>query len=128
MSKWGYGRKSSGGIQTIAALKSFGLASDERSSDIRRVRLTEGALRIILDPRASSPERDTLIKDCALRPRIHREMWEHFNGMPPSREMFRAYLLMDRKMAARAVDDLEHEFYQTIEFAKLDSRGLDLVR
>lgn len=124
LQRWGYGPKSSGGIQTVAALKSFGLISDEGSGDARKLKLTEAAIRILLLP--SEESRATLIKDCALRPRIHREVWQHFNGQPPpSRELFRAYLLLDRRMAQRAVDDLEQEFYATMEFAKLDVPALD---
>src|SRR5689334_2255157 len=46
---WGYKEKSSGGLQTVSALKQFGLLLDEGSGDKRHVRLTELAFRILLD-------------------------------------------------------------------------------
>src|ERR1035437_5342820 len=51
---WGYSPKSSGLIQTVAALKSYGLMEDEGRGEARRLRLTERALRILLDNRTDS--------------------------------------------------------------------------
>lgn len=42
-SAWGYSDKSSGGFQTVAALKSYGILADEGSKDDRSVRLTNDA-------------------------------------------------------------------------------------
>lgn len=40
---WGYSDKSSGGFQTVAALKSYGLLEDEGANDDRAVKLTSDA-------------------------------------------------------------------------------------
>ncbi len=42
-SAWGYSDKSSGGFQTVAALKSYGLLEDEGANDDRSVKLTTDA-------------------------------------------------------------------------------------
>lgn len=65
---WNYSLKSSGLVQTVGALKSYGLLEDEGRGLDRRVRLTDLALRILLDPRADSPERRELIRQAALSP------------------------------------------------------------
>src|SRR5438552_17689881 len=51
---WGYGPKSGPGLVTLAALKRFGLLTGEGSG---KSRLSNFALRIILDEREDSPER-----------------------------------------------------------------------
>src|ERR1700676_948541 len=72
---WGYEPKSSGSTQTAAALMSFGLMQDEGTGDKRKVKLTPTALKILLDTRSDSSEKDALIKQAALRPRIHQQIW-----------------------------------------------------
>src|SRR6266849_5617157 len=73
---WGYEEKSSGGLQTIAALISFGLLKDDGIGDKRKLQLTQNALRILLDQRPDSIERAQLIKQAALAPKIHHELWK----------------------------------------------------
>src|SRR5690606_17547047 len=77
---WGYGPKSSGGIQTVAALKHFGLLEDSGSGQDRRVKLTDLANRILLDQRPNSIERQELIKRAALNPKMHQELWERWGA------------------------------------------------
>src|SRR5262245_3909199 len=48
---WGFGAKSSGGRETRAALRYFGLITVEGQGAVRKVKLTEKALRILLDAR-----------------------------------------------------------------------------
>ena len=55
-SHWGFKEKSSGGLQTAAALKSFGLLRDvEGGAGGRSLQLTSLALDILLDDRLESP-------------------------------------------------------------------------
>src|SRR4051812_49081512 len=63
---WNYEPKSSGGLQTAAAMISFGLMEDEGTGDKRTLKLTKNALKILLDGREESSERDALIKQVAL--------------------------------------------------------------
>src|SRR5437899_1309957 len=81
---WNYEEKSSGAAQTAAALISFGLMQDEGTGDKRRLKLTHNALRILLDERAESDERAKLVKDAALAPKIHQELWRRWGPNLPS--------------------------------------------
>src|SRR5438105_11530029 len=70
---WGYSAKSGPGFGTLGALKRFGLL---RSEGAGKSRLSDLALRIVLDERQDSPERAEDIKEAALSPAIHKEIWE----------------------------------------------------
>src|SRR5687767_3097199 len=48
---WNYSPNSSGGIQTLAALNAYGLLVDEGRGNDRRVKLSDTALRLLLDTR-----------------------------------------------------------------------------
>src|SRR4029077_16886962 len=59
---WNYEEKSSGGLQTAAAMISFGLIQVEGPAERRTLNLTQNALRILLDGRPESPDRAALIQ------------------------------------------------------------------
>lgn len=120
---WGYSGKSSGGLQTVAALKAFGLLEDSGNAETRKVKLSEAGLRILRDPRDISPERDALVRRAALTPPIHSEIIEKYNGLPPSDEAFKAHLLMERNFKDAAVDDFLKEFAATMAYAKVSDSG-----
>jgi hypothetical protein len=125
---WGYAEKSSGGVQTVAALKAFGLIDDLGSGSSRRVKLSDAALRILRDPRDISPEREQLVRQAALRPAIHREVVEKYQGLPQSDEAFKAYLMFDRKFRDDAVGEFMREFAATMAFAKIGASDTILER
>ena len=75
-SYWKYGLKSSGWRLSLAALKQYGLLESVGSKKSGEVKLTDLALRIILDSREQSTERDQAIKEAALRPQIGRSSIE----------------------------------------------------
>ena len=119
---WDYNDKSSGGLQTISALKEFGLMEDSASKKARMVKLTDRALRILLDEREGSSERDQLIREAALLPKIYTVLWEHYNQELPSDSNLRHYLTLDYKppFNENSVDDFIKQFRATLSFAKLD--------
>jgi hypothetical protein len=116
---WGYGEKSSGGIQTIAALKSYGLLADTGSGAGRKVQLSDLGLRIVMDERTVSPDRDILIKRAALMPKIHAKLWKQYGTSLPSEENLRYQLRVEMKFNDNAVGDFIREYRDTISFAKL---------
>ena len=118
---WGFVEDSSNGAQTIAALISFGLMQDEGSGDRRTVRLTQEALRILLDARPDSSERVELIKRCALAPKIHKQIWDKWGTGLPSDAQLRHTLLFDWETPfnENAVDNFIAEYRSTIAFAKI---------
>jgi len=119
---WGYEEKSSGGLQTIAALMSFGLMQDEGTGQKRKVRLTDMGRRIVLDTRLESTERDALIKRAALMPKIHAALWSKYRDTISDANL-RHTLLFDwePKFNEKTVDNFIREYRDTIKFAKLSS-------
>src|SRR5216683_5030608 len=81
---WGYASSSSGALLTAAALKSFGLMTEVESTSGRTIQLSPLGLKIVMDKRPQSPERDAAIKEAALKPKIHAAIWRKWNGTLPS--------------------------------------------
>src|SRR5581483_7794224 len=111
---WGYKEKSSGGIQTIAALKSYGLIQDSGSGDNRKLQLTPLAIRILLDQRQVSPEREQAIKEAALAPAIHRKAWQLWGTSLPSRDQLEHTLRNDWEFTESAIDTFIKEYTDTV--------------
>lgn len=118
---WGYEPKSSGSTQTAAALMSFGLMQDEGTGDKRKVKLSPNALRILLDTRTDSTEKEALIKQAALAPRIHQQIWGKWGATGVSDETLRHALLFEWEAPfnENTVDGFIREYKDTIAFAKL---------
>lgn len=126
---WGFGPKSSGGLVSVAALKSFGLLEDvERSTSGRIVKLTDLAFQILLDERPDSSERAAAIKKAALRPRIHSVIWEKYGATEGvSDANLKHDLVFNLKFNENTVEEFIKEYKDTIAFAKLtDSDKLSL--
>lgn len=80
---WNYSESSSGAAQTVGALKNYGLMVDEGSGPSRKVRLSEMALRILLDSRPDSSEKAALMRKAALSPSIAAKVnATHPDGLP----------------------------------------------
>jgi hypothetical protein len=115
---WQMKAGSSYGKQVAAALKAFGLVEDKGSGDSRSIRVSEAGAKIL----GSHSDRPKLLREAAIRPSVHKELWTHFNGDFPPDVTLRQYLLFDRegnKFSEGAVDDFLKEFRDTLEFAKL---------
>jgi hypothetical protein len=117
--RWGFKEKSSGGLVTAAALKSFGLMRDSGSGKERKVQLTEEARRILLDTRATSDERDEAIAAAALKPKMHNILWKKWGmDLPPDDSLGHA-LIFEWLFNENSVPDFIKEYKDTIRFAKL---------
>ena len=89
---WGYSAKSSGGHQTVAALKSYGLAE---APDSGKVKLTTRARTYFLEER--DEERSGLLRQFALSPSIFAALWDGpWGDNPPSDTVARSHLKVDR--------------------------------
>lgn len=115
---WGYKAKSSGGKQTLAALRAFGLMEPEGP-----MKLTEAALRVLLDKREVSPERDALVRKMALLPPIHKRLWERYHTDLPSDASLKHSLIFDEGFNENTVDEFIKEYKATIEYAGLMESG-----
>jgi hypothetical protein len=116
---WGFKPKSSGGLQTISALKQYGMMSESGEGDSRHVQLTETALAVIRDDRQPSPDRDEVIRKAALLPKIHAEMWKKWDGELPAESTVRFFLVQEKKYNEASVGDLIASYKDTVAFAKL---------
>lgn len=115
---WGYSPRSSGGNQTLAALRAFGLLEMAGEG---KVRLTERAVRILLDEREESPEREQLLRQAALSPALHARIWERYKGVLPSDATLRLYLVADEGFNERSVDEFIAELKETLEHAGIET-------
>ena len=114
---WGYSPRSSGGNQTLAALRAFGLVEMVGEG---KVRLTERTVRILLDEREESPEREQLLRQAALSPALHSRIWERYKGVLPSDATLRLYLVADEGFNENSVDDFIAELKETLESAGIE--------
>ncbi len=97
---WGYAEKSSGGIQTIAALCAYGLMDDEGMLEARKLRLTPLAMTILKDARPGAAK--AALKTAALKPKALAELyaeWDEFR--PPDAECI-STLVIDRAFTDEA--------------------------
>jgi hypothetical protein len=119
---WGYRPKSGSGLVAIAAVLKFGLIDDEGSGSTRRARVSELGLRIVRDTREDSPERDRLLREAALLPSIHRDLWEKYDGSLPSDANLEYTLRMEYHFTDLGATEFVREFRSTIAYARLDER------
>lgn len=103
-----------GGV-TISALIKFGLIADDGSGSGRHARVTDRGRRIVLD----AEDRPRLLKEAALLPTIHKDLWEKYGAELPSPESMRRYLLVERNFNERVVDDFVQEYIDTLDYAGL---------
>lgn len=113
---WGYSAKSSGLLQTVAALKQFGLIEDFGSGDERKIQLSDLARRIISDQRPGAKE--TALKEAALKPKLFSE-YTKWIGDPPSESHCLSELELDRGFTPEAARTFLRSFFETANFAGL---------
>jgi hypothetical protein len=111
---WNY--KKGAGDQTIAALKYFGLLEVQGEKEGRQVRLTDMAKRIL----GNAPDRATLLKVAALKPDLHKELWDKYEEDLPADQIIRDYLVWERNFNEDFVDSFIAQFRSTLAYAKLD--------
>lgn len=114
---WSYAEKSSGGIQTIAALVAYGLMEDEGSLDNRRLKLTPLAMTILKDARAGAAA--AALKVAALKPKVLSELWGAWGGTRPPDHDCISTLVLDMKFSDEAAARLLSVYDSTILFANL---------
>lgn len=121
---WDYGLKSSGLVQTAAALIHFGLMSDQGTGKNRKFSLTNDALRIIQDADPQSSKRRDALKRAALKPKIHGELWKKFGALSGVSDFVLInYLTLDRRdegeapFSPSAAEELVSEYKATMDYA-----------
>lgn len=131
---WEYSLGSSGGLQTIAALKQYGLLEDVGGSgSSRQLKLSDLALRILLDQREDASEREAHIKSAALNPQIASEIFGRWSDGLPSDSTLLHFLVVERKFsesaAASAVKILkENQTLARVNAKDIQSAATDLEK
>ncbi|MEA2560077.1 MAG: hypothetical protein QOH06_1581 [Acidobacteriota bacterium] len=111
---WGYARSSSGGKQTIAALRAYGLLEDVRGE----LRLTDRAQHILVREPGST-ERNDLLWQAALAPPLFSKLWERYRADLPSDKNLRSWLVLELKVNENAVEELLRSYRETLQYAGL---------
>lgn len=107
---------SSGSQKVIAALRAFGLVEDTPSSNGKGLKLTNRAVRILLDDQ-DSQERLDEIKKAALNPKWYEYCWNKWGkDMPPA---MRSNLLIEHGFVENTVDGFLDDYRKSIAFAGL---------
>jgi hypothetical protein len=119
---WGYSKESGPGRLAFAALKKFGLIEliGAGKGDARSARISDSAVKLILDKRPDSEGRLHELQAAALRPTAHRTWWDKYGGTLPSDANLTYQLRLVGFTEAGARDFLA-EFRSTLAFARVDA-------
>lgn len=101
----------------LAAMKKYGLLTDEGAKEDRRVKLTDLAVQILEHP--STEARKEGIREAALTPSIHREIWAEFGTNLPSDANLIWTLAKDRNFTETGAKEFVREYRETIAYAGL---------
>ena len=111
---WGQKDTSSSFLQTVSALKAFGLIADEGTGGDRRFRLTDLARRILLDAREEL--RDSAVKEAATKPPLLKEFQERWSNGRPSDEHCISELQLDHGFNRNTAANFLKVFDETFRF------------
>jgi len=114
---WGYSEKSSGGFQTIAALKMYALIKDSSAGDSRKIRLTDSALWYFRDEREEEKKR--LAREFALAPKLIAALWQEWHASPPADPVARSHLKAERGLNDQGARSLLAIYKENIAFSEL---------
>jgi hypothetical protein len=114
---WGYGEKSSGGREARAAMRYYGLISVEGDGETGKVKLTDDALRILLDTREDQTEKKSVIRRLALTPAIHMKLAEKYSEGLPSDSNIEHFLVFDEGFNPTAAKEVIAVFKETAAYA-----------
>ena len=110
---WGYSPKSSGGRQTLATMRYYGLVEVAGEGDDRMIKVSEIARKILLDQREDDTERRALTRQVALMPTAHKTIYQKYPDGLPSDGTVHHFLVFERGFNDDAAKELLAEFKQT---------------
>jgi hypothetical protein len=114
---WRYAPKSSGLLQTFAALRSYGLIEDVGRAEERKIQLSDLGWRILHDARSDA--RQAAIREAAIRPRSIAECARKWLPSRPSDDECISELHLDRGFSPHAAKQYLKVFDQTAILADL---------
>jgi hypothetical protein len=113
---WGFSEKSSGGRDVRASLRYYGLINVEGDGDTGKVKLTEDALKVIMDTREDQTEKKAIIRRLALMPAIHKKLVEKFPDGLKSDDTVEHYLKFDESYSQGAASEVLAVFKETATY------------
>lgn len=119
---WGYSPKSSGGHQTVGALKSYGLLDDVGTLAERKLFLTEACKRYFRDEREG--EKVKLLTQFALAPKLINALWQDWGASPPADSIARSHLKLDRNLNEQSARSLLGIYKDNLDFADLKGSAI----
>jgi hypothetical protein len=128
-SAWNYGIRSSGALQSAAALGQFGLLESYGPTKARRYRLTPDALRLLQKPDVGSEDYRAALQRAALRPKVFSELASHFRDKEITDAAVVHYLVHGRRdigelpFTDRGAKDVVGKLKESLGFA-----GVELSR
>lgn len=114
---WDYSDKSSGGHQTVAALKMYGLLEDSGANEDRRVNLSQSAIHYFAEEREE--QRAILLQKFAIKPKLISAIWNDWNASPPADNVARSELKVGRKLNEQSARSFLGIYKDNIVFAEL---------
>lgn len=112
---WGYGPKSSGGDQTIAALGYYGLLEEGAANNGRRLKLTDLAVRYLREER--DEERQRLAADMVAKPKAMQTLWGLWQReIPPSVSVARSVLKNDLHFSDSAANQVLEVYRSNLQY------------
>ena len=118
---WEYSEKSSGGFQTVAALKMYGLLVASVVDGGRQMQLSEKALRYFRDER--DEERAKQLREFALEPPMLRALWGQWGSEIPSDTVARSKLKIERDLSEQSARTLLGIYKDNLSYTGLKGRG-----
>ncbi len=118
---WGYKSANGPASLTLAALKKFGLVEDQGTGAARRAQVSDLAIDILVNP--DQARRLAAIREAALLPVIHRDLWEKYGARLPSDDNLRWELTRSRGFTDTGANEFIPEYRATVSFAQLGSSG-----
>ena len=112
---WKYSEKSSGGHQTISALKMYGLIDDSGYNEQRRLFFTQQGLRYFRDEREEVLL--TLKREFALAPPLMLTLWKKWGATPPADNIARSYLKIDLALSDQNARAALGIYKENLDFA-----------
>ena len=111
---WGLAPKSSGTLQTIAALLAYGLLEDSGSGDSRKLKITDLAFKAMEDQRPGA--REQALAEAALKPKLIAEYVEKWKDGRPADGICISELRIDRGFTEDGAKAFLRVFDDTVGF------------
>jgi hypothetical protein len=107
--------------QIVASLSYYGLLDYIGRGADRKVRLSDLALRIMLDKLPDSPERTAALREAALKPAIHAKLAEELKLPPPADVIMERFLVLDCEYSESAAATIIKVYRDSLEVAGLNN-------